>query len=137
MSVRYILDTDHVTLHQRNALQVITKIKSVPPQEIATTAITLEEQTRGRLAQLRNRKADLALAYTQLCKTTAYFCGLNILLFDTEAQRIFNQLRKTGVRIGTLDLRIAAIVLSYNATLVTRNQKDFQQVPALQIEDWS
>lgn len=45
--------------------------------------------------------------------------------------------RRQQVRIGTRDLRIAALALSKNATLVTRNTRDFAKVPGLHIVDWS
>jgi tRNA(fMet)-specific endonuclease VapC len=50
---------------------------------------------------------------------------------------IFDNMRKQRVRIGTMDLRIAAIALAQNLVVLTRNSKDFNQVPGLQIEDWT
>jgi tRNA(fMet)-specific endonuclease VapC len=58
--------------------------------------------------------------------------------FDEQAQMMFQHLRAQRIRIGTLDLRIAAIALSREATLVTRNRQDFAGIPApLNIENWS
>lgn len=133
----YILDTDHVTLHQHNHPQVIAKLQTMTAAELATTVITVEEQMRGRLAQLGQPGVNLPLAYAQLRTTLDYFCGLTILSFEAVAQQQYQTLRSQRIRSGTLDLRIAAIALAQNATVVTRNQRDFERVPGLRVEDWS
>jgi tRNA(fMet)-specific endonuclease VapC len=60
-----------------------------------------------------------------------------VLDFDDRAVEHFKRLKAARVRIGTPDLRIAAIVLANNATLVTRNLSDFRKVPGLRAEDWT
>ena len=135
--IRYIPDTDHVSLHQDNHPQVIARMKAYPPDELAITAVTVEEQTRGRLAQIGQPGGDLSLAYDLLRATVDYFCGLTILSFGPLDQQQYQKLRLQKIRIGTLDLRIAAITLCHEAILLTRNRRDFEQVTDLQIEDWS
>lgn len=44
---------------------------------------------------------------------------------------------ESRIRIGTMDLKIAAITIAKGAILVTRNLADFEQVPNLQAEDWT
>ena len=56
-------------------------------------------------------------------------------LLDTD--HISADLRRQGVRISTMDLRIAAIAISRNLVLLTRNVSDFSKVPGLIIEDWT
>jgi len=51
--------------------------------------------------------------------------------------RIRVSLEKTGTRIGSNDLWIAATALAHDATLVTNNTAEFTRVPGLKIEDWS
>jgi tRNA(fMet)-specific endonuclease VapC len=41
------------------------------------------------------------------------------------------------IRIGTQDLRIASVALTYSGILLTRNLRDFERVPELTIQDWS
>lgn len=69
--------------------------------------------------------------------TSRYFCRVNILPFTIAAAVKLTELRRHKVRIGTQDLRVAAIALSVNAILVTSNRRGFDQVPGLIIEDWS
>ena len=49
---------------------------------------------------------------------------------------IFEQLSKDRLRVGTADLKIASIALAQNATLLSRNLRDFQRIPNLNVEDW-
>jgi predicted nucleic acid-binding protein len=53
-------------------------------------------------------------------------------------QRIALQhLRAARMRVGTLDLKIAAIALTKGLTVLTRNRSDFGRVSGLAVEDWS
>jgi predicted nucleic acid-binding protein len=57
--------------------------------------------------------------------------------FDERAATEFQRLRRSRLRIGTMDLKIAAIVLAHDATLLSRNLSDFRKVPGLKVEDWT
>jgi tRNA(fMet)-specific endonuclease VapC len=49
----------------------------------------------------------------------------------------YQRLVKQRIRIGTMDLKIVAIVLSQDAKLISRNLVDFAKVPGLTVEDWA
>ncbi|XZN96024.1 MAG: type II toxin-antitoxin system VapC family toxin [Microcoleus sp.] len=111
-------------------------------KNIAVTIVTAEELIRGRFNVIRqasepSQTDKLILAYTKLWDTLEDFKVLNILKFDENASTIYTQFRRQRIRIGTQDLRIAAIVLANNAILVTRNYRDFSQLPGLVLEDWT
>ena len=135
----FILDTDHISLFQRRHAAVSARVLATPAVELATTVITAEEQLRGRLARVRRARSDAEVVrtYRSLLATLVYFQTITVLAFDEQGQTIFNRLRAQQPRIGTQDLRIAAIALSQDATLVTRNRQDFAGIPSLQLEDWS
>jgi tRNA(fMet)-specific endonuclease VapC len=59
------------------------------------------------------------------------------LAFDEAAALVFQRLQRARLRIGAMDLKIAAIVVSGDATLLSRNLTDFRQVPGLPVEDWT
>ena len=103
------------------------------------TITTFEEQMQGRLAQCKRSAtpAGYMLASRLLRETYEDYRGRRILDFDDRAAVEFEQLKTAKIRIGTPDLRIAAIVLANDATLITRNLSDFRKVPRLRAEDWT
>jgi tRNA(fMet)-specific endonuclease VapC len=135
----YILDSDHATLHQRDDRAVRQHLAAVPSDQVFITIVTVEEQMRGWLALLRRAQTpeQIIPAYASLHRAVAYFARVHLLDYDEAAANLFAVLRAQKIRIGTQDLRIAAIALATGGVLVTRNRSDFQQVPGLVLEDWS
>ena len=135
----WILDTDHVSLFQHRHPLVIQRVNAVNSEDIGVTVITVEEQMRGWLNAIRqsSRPDRLLWAYIGLRTGVEFFNGVNLLDFDREAYNCYADLIRQRIRIGTQDLRIAAIALSRNAILVTRNRRDFARVPDLRLSDWT
>jgi tRNA(fMet)-specific endonuclease VapC len=139
----YILDTDHISLIQRNGQagkRILTRLEAVAESEVSVTVITYEEQVKGRLGYLAKSKTldDQVAAYQGLRQLAMdYRLITTILPFDRPSALEFERLRKAYPRLGQMDLKIAAIALMNDATLLTCNQSDFAQVVGLLIEDWA
>jgi tRNA(fMet)-specific endonuclease VapC len=136
-----ILDTDYLTLleHKKSrAAEIIYRELAQRNEPHTTTIVNYEEQMRGWTAYISQAKTltKQVEAYSYLRQNLHLYCGLEIVLFDEAAARRFQDLRRSRIRIGTMDLKIASIVLANNASLLTRNLSDFQQVPGLRVEDW-
>jgi len=142
-SAMYILDTDHLSLIQRNGQEgkrILAKLATIEaPVEVAVTVITYEEQVRGRLSVISKAKTpdEQVAAYQGLQQLALDYYSIPIVPFCRTAAIEYQRLRKTYRRLGSKDLKIAAIVLTNNAILLTRNESDFVQIVELQTEDWS
>ncbi len=139
-----ILDTDAVTFLEHQNNEVSEKLRGrltdlSGEEEVATTVISYEEQIRGWCAVLaKAHDTDKQIrAYDRLLKHLETYRDIDVLPYTAAAGRCFAELRVKKVRIGTMDLKIAAIALSLNATLFSRSLADFQQVPGLKVEDWT
>ncbi|MDB9308760.1 type II toxin-antitoxin system VapC family toxin [Aphanizomenon sp. CS-733/32] len=138
----YILDTDHLSLIQRNGQegkQILARLATIEENEVAVTVITYEEQIRGRLnflSQARTLEAQI-LGYQGLQQLALDYQSIRIIPFTRGAALEHQRLQKVYPRLGNMDLKIAAITLINNATLLTRNRSDFGKILELQIEDWS
>jgi tRNA(fMet)-specific endonuclease VapC len=138
-----ILDTDCLSLLDREKYIESSKLRqwldNFPPDEIFTTIISFEEQMRGWLALIAKAKniEQQSFAYEKLHRSLETYRNTLVLEFDENAANIFQNLKSQKVRIGTMDLKIASIALSRKAILVSRNLKDFENVPNLVVKDWS
>ena len=115
------------------------RLLGIPPDEYGTTIVTYEEQLRGWLSLIARAHTteQLLSAYTHLSAHLEVFNGIRVLRFDDSAAAEFDRLRFIRPRIGTQDTKIAAIALANDATLLSRNVSDFNNIPGLRVEDWS
>lgn len=137
-----LLDTDHISILQYADAAVTTlqqRLAELPSDAVRTCVVSFEEQTRGYLAFLhRARKRQQILqGYANLVRLLHYYQSHDVLPFDDLAMDEFLRLQHQRIRIGTKDLRIAAIAKVSGAKLLTRNLRDFRQVPGLDAEDWT
>jgi tRNA(fMet)-specific endonuclease VapC len=134
------LDTDHLSEWQRDSAagrRLRTRVETTRP-EIALSIVTVEEQMRGWLAEI-SRHSDVhrqISPYAKLQKQIEVFAEWLILPWDVDAAALFLSLRRQGVRIGSMDLKIACIAVAHDCTLLTRNGSDFAKVPHLRFENW-
>jgi tRNA(fMet)-specific endonuclease VapC len=139
----FVLDTDHISLLEWGSgaagQRLHERVRALPEGEVVTTIITFEEQTRGWLAfQARARTlAQQVAAYRKLKRHLDVYLKIPVLEFDAEAAEEFQRLRRLRLRVGAMDLKIAAIALAHQATVLTRNRKDFSRVPGLRVDDWT
>lgn len=137
-----ILDTDHLsTLKYANNDQftrLAQRMADSQDQDFATTAITLEEQLRGWLAQINRFQEPLKQvpAYGELTGLIEFFSCWTVLPFDEPAANQFSDYRKQKIRTGTMDLKIASIAVTHGTLLLTANTRDFESIPDLRIENW-
>jgi tRNA(fMet)-specific endonuclease VapC len=138
----FVLDTDILTLLFAGHARVVSRRDQVSSADIATTVASRFQSLLGRFQFLLKATSGEELLRAQPLLDGA-MRGLakieTVLAVDSAAAAEFDRLRqhKKLKKIGRGDLLIAAITLANRATLVTRNVKDFRQVPGLPIENWA
>jgi tRNA(fMet)-specific endonuclease VapC len=138
-----LLDTDHLSVlewrEQPACDRLLERLDRLPPDDLATSIVSFHEQVQGWLAFLnRTRKPEqIVTAYSKLEALWRWFLKMNVLSYTPAAQARCVELRRQCPRLKTLDRRIASIALATSSTLLSRNLRDFRQVPGLIVEDWT
>lgn len=113
-------------------LGVKRQLSSLKRDEVALCSVVKAELMYGARASTRVKE--------NLERLERLFALFPSLPFDDEAAAQYGalraQLRRAGTPIGGNDMLIAATALAVDATLVTRNERDFRLVPGLRVEVW-
>ncbi|MEM8604251.1 MAG: type II toxin-antitoxin system VapC family toxin [Cyanobacteria bacterium P01_H01_bin.121] len=141
--MKYLLDTDHLSILQRQAGQDFSNLSArmaqYPLSDFAVSAITFHEQVLGSHAYINRARNlnDVVKGYAMMTRLVTDFKVLPLISFDTGAAMAFDQLQSQRIQLAKMDARIAAIALFRGLILLTRNHRDFGKVADLQIEDWT
>ncbi len=136
-----LLDSDHLTVYayrDHPRAEALKNRLQAAGERVGLTVISVEEQMRGWLAEIKKRKDvfQQISAYDRLIKMVQFFQEWTIIRLDEVATEEFTRLKKMKLRVGTQDLKIAAIALGQHALLLSANLRDFQKVPGLRVENW-
>jgi tRNA(fMet)-specific endonuclease VapC len=138
----YLLDTDHLSFLERGGnegLAILTRLRTLAPDDYGISIISYVEQTKGWLAEVaRATTVEMEVrAFTEMQQSLRFCTAFAIWEYTQAAAEKCAELKRQKLRVGTQDLRIAAIALVRDATVLTRNSRDFGRVPGLRIEDWT
>jgi len=112
--------------------EVIQKFKDKEVGQIGISSITVSELQYG-VSKNKFQERNLR-------RMEEFLTPFQILSYDESASKFYgkirSQLESQGSIIGPLDLLIAAHALSQNLVLVTNNEKEFNRIPSLKVENW-
>ncbi len=132
----YLLDTDILAnlMGRCPSTALIAKLASVPPEQQCTSSITLEELIVGASRFGRRSAALLSQIDVRLIP------NLQVVPFDAAAARRYGELSASSARkgspLGETALRVAAIAVVRDLTLVSGNPQYFKRLPGLSVENW-
>lgn len=112
--------------------EVIQKFREIGVGNICISSITVSELQYGACKSKQIKK--------NLKRLDEFLSPFEVLAYDENASKYYGKIRsnleKQGNVIGPLDMLIAAHVLSENFTLITNNEKEFNRVKSLKVENW-
>ena len=129
----FMLDTNIIIYAKnKNPDGVLEKLMHYSPSDLCISVITMAELEYGACKSSRPEKNRAALL--------EFLSEIQVVPFSLEAAReygvIRSSLEKQGTLIGGNDMLIAAHAKSLNLILVTNNQREFERINGLKLENW-
>jgi tRNA(fMet)-specific endonuclease VapC len=133
MSIRYLLDTNIcIYIAKHRPASVRERFAQHAANELAMSVITLGEL---RFGAEKSQQRGRALASIDALASSMTIADLPAMAADHYGQ-IRAELQRTGQIIGNNDLWLAAHARANGWVLVTNNEREFERVPALLVENW-
>jgi len=130
--LKYMLDTNIVIYVIKRRPVALLDIFNAHVGHMCISSITLAELLHG--AEKSERQEQ------NLHRVEDFVSRLEVLTYDEKAAAHYGQIRadleRKGQTIGVNDLHIAGHARSEGLILVTNNEREFQRVDALRIENW-
>lgn len=139
----FVLDTDHLGIIQNRPepefSNLTRRMRRYRLEDFFVTIVSFQEQVAGWNLYIHRAReiASLVRGCGMLQQVLLDFARMNVLPLNTDAATRFADMRRSGVRIGTLDLRIGSIAMAHGFTVLTRNAVDFTRIDGLRVEDWT
>ena len=132
----YMLDTNIcIYIIKKKTNRILEKLKDNRKKGLFISSITLAELEFG------NANADIIYKDRNKIALMEFLTIIGIKYFDENAACEYGILKKDlkdrNRLIGPLDMLIGAHAKSLNMTLVTNNEKEFNRIKDLNIENWA
>ncbi|GAB5465696.1 MAG: type II toxin-antitoxin system VapC family toxin [Candidatus Kapaibacteriales bacterium] len=132
--MKYLLDTNIcIYLIKEKPEIVLNRLKSHNISDIRISSVTVSELYYGVAKSKLKKKNEEALI--------KFLSPFEFVPFTDEDAMIYGEIRtkleKGGQVIGPYDLQLAAQSLARGLTLVTNNEKEFNRVSNLTVENWA
>ena len=129
----FMLDTNIIIYAKNNNPEgVLRRLMHYKRGDVCISVITMAELEYGAYKSSKPDKNRLALM--------TFLSGIQVMPFTPEAAReyglIRSSLEKQGTVIGGNDMLIAAHAKSLDLILVTNNQREFERIHGLKVENW-
>jgi tRNA(fMet)-specific endonuclease VapC len=135
-------DTDVLTELFAGNAALNQRLALVAASERRLPVVVAGEIVRGWLAAIRQAEAKrgrmtLEFAFARLEESLVKMAPFALLPYTAAAHDQVESWQRAKIRVGTDDMRIAAICVVHGAMLVTRNARDYAQLPGLTFEVWN
>lgn len=129
----YLLDTDILIYSLKGNEAVLRYVENRQHDPMQISIISLMELYYGA------HKSERSAA--NLARVRRIENSFDILQVDRSIAETFgmikSDLESQGTQLDDFDLVIAATALAFNLTMVTNNEKHFQRVHGLRLENWT